>query len=81
VATLEKQAETTATKVQVNAELEAMRLEMSRMKDMFKQMMSERDADRKDFDTTARYAIATEELEMAKNTPPEQKSAIISPNS
>lgn len=81
VATLEKQAETTATKVQVNAELEAMRLEMNRMKEMFNQMMSERDADRRDFDTTARYAIATEELEMAKNTPPEQKSAIISPNS
>lgn len=81
VATLEKQAETTATKVQVNAELENMRMELQRMKEMFNQMMAERDADRRDFDTTARYAIATEELEMAKNTPPEQKSAIISPNS
>lgn len=81
VATLEKQAETTATKVQVNAEIEAMRLEMQRMKEMFNQMMDERNADRKDFDTTARYAIATEELAMAQQTPPEQKSAIISPNS
>ena len=81
VATLEKQADTTATKVQVNAELEAMRLEMQKMKDSLNAMMAERDADRKDFDTTARYAIATEELSMAKETPPEQKSAIISPNS
>lgn len=81
VITLEKQAETTATKVQVNAELEAMKLEMQQMKEAFAQMMEERNQERKDFDTTARYAIATEELAMAKAAPPEQKSAIISPNS
>jgi hypothetical protein len=83
VATLEKQADTTATKVQVNAELEAMRLEMQKMKEMFNQMMAERDSDRKEFDTTARYAIATEELQMAKdqmNNNPESARAIISPN-
>jgi hypothetical protein len=81
VATLEKQADTTATKVQVNAELEAMRLEMQQMKEAFAQMMAERDAERRDFDTTARYAIATEELAMAKSAPDEQQSVIISPNS
>ncbi len=81
VATLEKQADTTAAKVQVNAELEAMRVEMQRMKEMFNQMMAERQEDRKDFDTSARYAIATEELAMAKSAGPEQTRVIVSPNS
>jgi hypothetical protein len=44
-------------------------------------MKAERSEERKDFDSAARYAIATEELEMAKSTPQDQKNAIISPNS
>jgi len=84
VATLEKQAETTATKVQVNSELEAMRLEMQRMKMELDAILRQREDDRKEFDTTARYAIATEELAMAKEqmaTDPANARAIISPNS
>ena len=84
VATLEKQAETTATKVQVNSELEAMRLEMQRMKLELDALLRQREDDRKEFDTTARYAIATEELAMAKDqmaTDPANARAIISPNS
>lgn len=84
VAALEKQAETTATKVQANAELEAMKIELQKMKEMFNQMMAEKVEERKEFDVTARYAIATEELQMAKDTmsrTPENATAIISPNS
>lgn len=84
VATLEKQAETTATKVQVNSELEAMRIEMQRMKMELDAILRQREDDRKEFDTTARYAIATEELQMAKDqmaTDPANARAIISPNS
>jgi len=84
VATLEKQAETTATKVQVNSELEQMRLEMQRMKMELDAILRQREDDRKEFDTTARYAIATEELAMAKEqmaTDPANARAIISPNS
>lgn len=84
VATLEKQAETTATKVQVNSELEAMRIEMQRMKMELDAILRQREDDRKEFDTTARYAIATEELQMAKDQmaiDPANARAIISPNS
>lgn len=84
VATLERQAETTATKVQVNSELEAMRIEMQRMKMELDAILRQREDDRKEFDTTARYAIATEELQMAKDqmaTDPANARAIISPNS
>lgn len=84
VATLEKQAETTATKVQVNSELEAMRIEMQRMKMELDAILRQREDDRKEFDTTARYAIATEELQMAKDqmaNDPANARAIISPNS
>jgi hypothetical protein len=80
VATQEAAAQNQGKKVEVNAELEAMRLELDRMKFELEQAMRERDADRKEFDTTARYAIATEELQMVKETPPEGKRAIISPN-
>ena len=81
VATLEKQAETTAAKVQANAELDLLRAEMQQMKQAFEQMMRERVEERKDFDTSARYAIATEELAMAQAADPEQKRVIVSPNS
>jgi hypothetical protein len=81
VATLEKQAETTAAKVQANAELDLLRAEMQQMKQAFEQMMRERVEERKDFDTSARYAIATEELAMAQAADPEQTRVIVSPNS
>jgi hypothetical protein len=51
------------------------------MKQAFEQMMRERVEERKDFDTSARYAIATEELAMAQAADPEQKRVIVSPNS
>jgi hypothetical protein len=81
VAALEKQAETTAAKVQANAELELLKVEMAQMKQAFEEMMRERVEERKDFDTSARYAIATEELSMAKAADPEQTRVIVSPNS
>lgn len=81
VATLEKQAETTASKVTFNAELEAMKIEMQRMKQEFEQLVRERVEDRKDFDASAKYAIATEELAMAQAATPEQTRVIVSANS
>ena len=77
----EKQAEASVAKVQVNAELEGMRIELQRMAHELNVMKAERSEERKDFDSAARYAIATEELEMAKSTPLDQRNAIISPNS
>jgi hypothetical protein len=77
----EKQAEASVTKIQVNAELEGMRIELQRMAHELSVMKAERSEERKDFDSAARYAIATEELEMAKSTPLDQRNAIISPNS
>lgn len=72
-----------AKKVDMNAELEAMRIEMDRMKMAFDQMAKERDLERKQFDSTSRAAIAVEELDMAKTQQaiqPESARAIISPN-
>jgi hypothetical protein len=77
----EKQAEVSMTKVQVNAELDSMKLELQKMAHELNVMKAERSEERKDFDSAARYAIATEELEMAKATPQDQRNAIISPNS
>jgi hypothetical protein len=77
----EKQAEASVAKVQVNAELEGMRIELQRMAHELNVMKAQSSEERKDFDSAARYAIATEELEMAKATPQEQRTAIISPNS
>jgi hypothetical protein len=76
----EKQAEASVAKVQVNAELDSMKIELQRMAHELNVMKTERSEERKDFDSAARYAIATEELELAKATPPDQQNAIISPN-
>lgn len=77
----EKQADVSAQKVSVNAELEQMKIELNKMSLELQKYKNEREQERKDFDSSARYAIAVEELEMAKNVPAEDKSAIISPNS
>jgi hypothetical protein len=81
VGVAEKQAEASTAKIQVNAELETMRIELQKMAHELNVFKAQRDQERKDFDSSAKYAIATEELEMAKATPLEQRNAIISPNS
>lgn len=77
----EKQADVSAQKVSVNAELDQMRIHIQQLSLELQKVKNEREQERKDFDSAARYAIATEELEMAKSTPTEDRSAIISPNS
>lgn len=77
----EKQADVSAQKISVNAELEQMKIALQQMSLELQKVKNEREQERKDFDSAARYAIATEELEMAKSTPEEDRSAIISPNS
>jgi hypothetical protein len=84
VATQEALAQTSAKKVDANAELEGMRIEIERMKVEMSAMQKERDLDRKEYDSTSRVAVAVEELEMVKKQQaenPESARAIISPNS
>lgn len=81
VGVMEKQAEVSAAKVNVTSEIEHMKLELARMSQALNEFKTTADVERKDFDSAARYAIATEELEMAKQVPAEDKNAIISPNS
>lgn len=77
----EKQADVSAQKVSVNAELEQMKIELQHMSLELQRFKTEREQERKDFDSSSRAAIAVEELEMAKAVPNEDKNAIISPNS
>jgi hypothetical protein len=77
----EKQADVSAQKVSVNSELDQMRIELQRMSLELQRYKTEREQERKDFDSSSRAAIAVEELEMAKAVPNEDKNAIISPNS
>jgi hypothetical protein len=83
VAAQEVVSQASAKKVDLNAQLESMKIEMDRMKMAFDQMAKERDLERKQFDSTSRAAIAVEEIEMAKEAQaqsPESARAIISPN-
>lgn len=80
VAATEKIAQNQADKIQLNAQLEEMRLSMQRMKEEFEQYIKEREAERKDFDVTSKAAIATQELEMTKRIPEENLRGIVSPN-
>lgn len=83
VAAQEIVSNASAKKVDINAELESMRLEMTRMKDQMAAANKEREIDRKEFEATSRAAIAVEEIEMLKKqvaTNPEAARGIISPN-
>jgi hypothetical protein len=79
VAAQELAAQTQAEKVKLNAELDHMKLEMQQMAQEFANYKAERELERKQFDSTARVAIQTEELEILKQTPPEQTRGIVSP--
>lgn len=80
VAAQEELARATAAKVEANASMDAMRIELDKMKHELNQYKTERELERKEFDSTSRAAIATEELSIAKSAPPENQKAIISPN-
>jgi len=80
VATQEVIASAQQQKHTANAELEAMKIEMDRMKFEFEKMIKQQEADRKEFETTSKAAIAVEELNIAKNAPVENVKPIISPN-
>lgn len=86
VATQEVIAQAQAKKVDVNASLEQMRLMLDRMALEIKRLTEERSLDIKEFDSTSKAAIASEELALAKETaaaaPPqnEKTTAILSPN-
>lgn len=77
-------AKTTATKVELNAQLEGMRIQVEEMAKKMEAMARERELDRKEYEAASKNAIAVEELQMAKDqaaASPENTTAIISPNS
>lgn len=80
VAAQEELARATAAKVEANASMDAMRIELDKMKHELNEYKTQRELERKEFDSTSRAAIATEELSIAQNSPPESVKAIISPN-
>jgi hypothetical protein len=80
VAANEKIAQNQADKIQMTAQMEQMRLEMQFMKEKFDEMLKMREADRKEFETTSKAAIAVEEIEAAKALPDADKRGILSPN-
>lgn len=80
VAAQEALAKSQTAKVEANASMDAMRIELDKMKFELSQYKTERELERKEFDSTSRAAIATEELSIAQNAPPESVKAIISPN-
>jgi hypothetical protein len=80
VAANEKMAQNQADKIQMSMQMEQMRLEMQYMKEKFDEMLKTREADRKEFETTSKAAIAVEEIEAAKALPDADKRGILSPN-
>lgn len=80
VAAQEALAKAQSAKVEANASMDAMRIELEKMKLELNQYKTERELERKEFDSTSRAAIAAEELSIAQNSPPESVKAIISPN-
>ena len=80
IAAQEKIAQNQSDKIQLNAQLEEMRIMMAQMKQAFEETMREREQERKDFDVTSKAAIATEELEIIKNADPQNVRGIVSPN-
>lgn len=80
VAAQEALAQSTSAKVEANASMDVMRIELDKMKHELNEYKVQRELERKEFDSTSRAAIATEELSIAKAAPPEAVKAIISPN-
>lgn len=83
VATQEAVAKTSAEKVAGNNEIEMLRVQLERMQAQMEAMAKQRELDLKEFDITSKAAIATEELDMARDqqaAQPEQVRAIVSPN-
>lgn len=80
VAAQEALAKAQSAKVEANASMDAMRIELEKIKLELNQYKTERELERKEFDSTSRAAIAAEELSIAQNSPPESVKAIISPN-
>ena len=80
VAAQEALAKSTSAKVEASASMDAMRIELDKMKHELNEYKVQRELERKEFDSTSRAAIATEELSIAKAAPPEAVKAIISPN-
>lgn len=79
VATQETIAKAQEAKVQMNAQLEEMKLELQKMQLELSKYKTERELDRKEFDSTARAAIQVEEMERLKEVPPEAVRGIVSP--
>jgi hypothetical protein len=80
IAAQEKIAQNQSDKIELNGMLEQMRLDMQRMKDDFDRYVKERELERKEFDSTSKAAIASQELQVAKSLPPENMRGIVSPN-
>jgi hypothetical protein len=80
VAANEKIAQNQSDKIQLSMEMERVRLELQKVKQDFDDMIKMREQDRKEFDTTAKAAIAAEEVAAAKALPDEDKRGILSPN-
>ena len=80
VAAQEIVAQAQGMKAEATAQMQAMKAELDRMRLELDRYKAERDLDRKEFDSTARAAIAAEEVTMAKQLPEEGMKAIISPN-
>ena len=79
VATQEKIADAQEAKVQINAKLEEMSLQMQAMELELNKYKAERELDRKEFEATSRAAIQVEEMERLKEVPPEATRGIVSP--
>lgn len=85
---LMKQAELEERKValqeqeaQLKAQIEQQRLELEKAKVEVSVASQYSAEERKDFDSEVRADIAYKELELTKNTPAEERTAIVSPNS
>lgn len=77
----ETQAQASVAKVNLMGEIDKLNIALKEMALELQRVKTERDQERKDFDSAAKYAIATEELEMAKNASAENTNVMISPNS
>lgn len=80
VAAQEAVAQAQAMKAEATAQMNAMKADLDRMRLELDRYKAERDLDRKEFDSTARAAIAAEEVQITKSMPLDSKKAIISPN-
>jgi hypothetical protein len=81
VKTQEVIAKAQADKATTHAEVERMRVQIEQMSAQLEKMVKDRELDIREFDSTSKAAIAAEELQMAKETPAVDRTAIVSPNS